>query len=99
MAAQLESLIDRFDDDDALWVAIIKGNGPTFSAGQDLKAARGSCARFSGALESLACGQCHAAAFIHLAVAGSELDRTGAKSWKPPAYVWLFLNLARQDWR
>jgi len=40
MAAQLEALIDRFDDDDALWVAIIKGNGPTFSAGQDLKAAR-----------------------------------------------------------
>ena len=44
------------------------------------------------------CGQCHAAAFIHLAVAGSELDRTGAKSWKPPAHVWLFLNLAGQDW-
>lgn len=40
MAAQLESLIDRYEDDDALWVAIIKGNGPTFSAGQDLKAAR-----------------------------------------------------------
>ena len=40
MAAQLEGLIDRYEDDDALWVAIIKGNGPTFSAGQDLKAAR-----------------------------------------------------------
>jgi len=40
MAQQLEALIDRFDDDDALWVAIIKANGPTFSAGQDLKAAR-----------------------------------------------------------
>ena len=40
MARQLEALIDRFDDDDALWVAIIKANGPTFSAGQDLKAAR-----------------------------------------------------------
>src|SRR5512147_353925 len=40
MAAQLEALIDRYEDDSALWVAIIKGNGPTFSAGQDLKAAR-----------------------------------------------------------
>ena len=40
MAAQLEALIDRYEDDPALWVAIIKGNGPTFSAGQDLKAAR-----------------------------------------------------------
>ena len=40
MAQQLEALIDRFDDDDSLWVAIIKANGPTFSAGQDLKAAR-----------------------------------------------------------
>ncbi len=40
MAAQLEGLIDRYEDDTALWVAIIKGNGPTFSAGQDLKAAR-----------------------------------------------------------
>ena len=40
MAAQLEGLIDRYEDDAALWVAIIKGNGPTFSAGQDLKAAR-----------------------------------------------------------
>jgi enoyl-CoA hydratase len=40
MARELESLVDRFDDDDGLWVAIIKANGPTFSAGQDLKAAR-----------------------------------------------------------
>jgi enoyl-CoA hydratase len=40
MAAQLEALIDRYEDDAALRVAIIKGNGPTFSAGQDLKAAR-----------------------------------------------------------
>jgi len=40
MARQLEALVDRFDDDDALWVAIIRGNGPTFSAGQDLKSAR-----------------------------------------------------------
>jgi enoyl-CoA hydratase len=40
MAAQLEALIDRYEEDAALWVAIIKGNGPTFSAGQDLKAAR-----------------------------------------------------------
>jgi enoyl-CoA hydratase len=40
MAREMESLMDRFDDDDRLWVAIIKANGPTFSAGQDLKAAR-----------------------------------------------------------
>ena len=40
MATQLEALMDRFDDDEQLWVAIIKANGPTFSAGQDLKAAR-----------------------------------------------------------
>ena len=40
MARQLEALIDRFDDDDGLWVAIVRGNGPTFSAGQDLKSAR-----------------------------------------------------------
>jgi enoyl-CoA hydratase len=40
MARQLEALVDRFDEDDALWVAILRGNGPTFSAGQDLKAAR-----------------------------------------------------------
>lgn len=40
MAQQLEALIDRFDDDATLWVAIIKANGPTFSAGQDLKSAR-----------------------------------------------------------
>jgi enoyl-CoA hydratase len=40
MARQLEALVDRFDEDDQLWVAIIKANGPTFSAGQDLKAAR-----------------------------------------------------------
>jgi enoyl-CoA hydratase len=40
MATQLEALMDRFDDDETLWVAIIKANGPTFSAGQDLKAAR-----------------------------------------------------------
>jgi len=40
MARQLEALIDRFEDDDGLWVAIVRGNGPTFSAGQDLKSAR-----------------------------------------------------------
>jgi len=40
MARQLEALIDRYEEDADLWVAVIRGNGPTFSAGQDLKAAR-----------------------------------------------------------
>jgi enoyl-CoA hydratase len=41
MACQLEAIIDRYDADDELWVAIIKGEGGTFCAGQDLKAAAG----------------------------------------------------------
>jgi enoyl-CoA hydratase len=39
MARQLEAIVDRYDADDELWVAIIKGEGGTFCAGQDLKAA------------------------------------------------------------
>ena len=39
MARQLEALVDRFDTDEALWVAVIRGEGGTFCAGQDLKAA------------------------------------------------------------
>ncbi|WP_231123405.1 crotonase/enoyl-CoA hydratase family protein [Nocardioides sambongensis] len=35
----LEAVLDEFDADDALRVAILTGAGPTFSAGQDLKAA------------------------------------------------------------
>ena len=38
MARQIEEQIDRLDEDDQLWVGIIKANGPTFCAGQDLKA-------------------------------------------------------------
>jgi len=40
MARQMESVIDAYEDNDQLWVAIVKANGPTFSAGQDLKPAR-----------------------------------------------------------
>ena len=39
MARQLEAVIDEYDADDQLWVAVIRANGPTFSAGQDLKSA------------------------------------------------------------
>lgn len=38
MARQMEGVIDLYDDNDQLWAAIICANGPTFSAGQDLKA-------------------------------------------------------------
>lgn len=37
MARQMEAVIDQYDADDGLWVAVIRANGPTFSAGQDLK--------------------------------------------------------------
>lgn len=39
MALQLEAIVDRFDEDDALWVAVLRGEGTTFCAGHDLKAA------------------------------------------------------------
>lgn len=39
MAVELETVMDRFDADIALRIAIIKGAGSTFCAGQDLKAA------------------------------------------------------------
>jgi enoyl-CoA hydratase len=37
MALQMEAIIDGFEEDDQLWVAIIRGEGQSFSAGQDLK--------------------------------------------------------------
>ena len=37
MARQMEAVIDEYDADNDLWVAVIRSNGPTFSAGQDLK--------------------------------------------------------------
>jgi enoyl-CoA hydratase len=39
MAVQMEGIIDNLDADPALRVAIIRGEGSTFCAGQDLKAA------------------------------------------------------------
>ncbi|AEF39230.1 crotonase/enoyl-CoA hydratase family protein [Hoyosella subflava] len=38
-ARAMEAAIDEFESDDSLAVAIVTGAGPTFSAGQDLKAA------------------------------------------------------------
>lgn len=34
----MEAAIDRLEEDDAVWVAILTHNGPVFSAGADLKA-------------------------------------------------------------
>lgn len=39
MSAQMQAAMDRYADDASLWVCIIRGEGPTFSAGMDLKAA------------------------------------------------------------
>lgn len=39
MAEEMNAIIDAYEDDKALRAAIIQANGPTFSAGQDLKAA------------------------------------------------------------
>ncbi len=48
MALQMEQVIDQFDQDNALWIAIIRGEGSTFCAGHDLKAAAvGEIARAS----------------------------------------------------
>ncbi len=40
MARQMEAVIDEYDADERLWAAVIRANGPTFSAGQDLKSAQ-----------------------------------------------------------
>jgi enoyl-CoA hydratase len=37
VAAGLEAAIDRLEEDDDLWVGVITGEGPVFSAGADLK--------------------------------------------------------------
>ena len=39
MAEEMSAIIDAYEDDKELRAAIIQANGPTFSAGQDLKAA------------------------------------------------------------
>lgn len=39
MAEELEAVIDRYEEDREMRAAIIRAEGPTFSAGQDLKAA------------------------------------------------------------
>ncbi len=38
VAEGIEAAIDRYEADEALWVAILTGNGKVFSAGADLKA-------------------------------------------------------------
>lgn len=47
LASGLEAALDRFESDDGLWVGILRGEGPAFSAGADLKAVA------SGAREGL----------------------------------------------
>ena len=37
MATGIESALDQFEEDDNLWIAILKANGPVFCAGADLK--------------------------------------------------------------
>lgn len=39
MAAQMKVIVDRYEADDALRVAVLRAEGPTFCPGQDLKAA------------------------------------------------------------
>lgn len=38
LATALEAAVDRLESDEALWVGILRGNGPVFCAGADLKA-------------------------------------------------------------
>ena len=48
VAEFLEEALDKYEDDNALWVAILTGTGPVFSAGADLKAiAAGDARRLS----------------------------------------------------
>tara|TARA_Y100001934_G_scaffold270703_1_gene356029 strand:- start:5587 stop:6351 length:765 start_codon:yes stop_codon:yes gene_type:complete len=50
VAEALEACLDDFESDDELWVAILTGEGPVFSAGADLKAiASGDARRLSTA--------------------------------------------------
>jgi len=37
MASGIEEALDRYESDDALWAAVLTGNGPVFCAGADLK--------------------------------------------------------------
>ncbi len=37
MSSGIESALDRYESDDALWAAVLTGNGPVFCAGADLK--------------------------------------------------------------
>ena len=37
VAQGMEAAIDRLEEDDDLWIGIVAGNGPVFSAGADLK--------------------------------------------------------------
>lgn len=39
MSSQMQAAMDRYAEDPSLWVCVIKGEGASFSAGMDLKAA------------------------------------------------------------
>ena len=48
VASSMEEHIDRVESDDDIWVAIVAGNGPVFSAGADLKEIAAGNARSLG---------------------------------------------------
>ena len=48
LAQALEEAVDRFENDDDLWVGVLAGNGPVFCAGADLKDIKGSAGTFPG---------------------------------------------------
>lgn len=37
VASGMEAALDRYEEDDSLWAAVLRNNGPVFSAGADLK--------------------------------------------------------------
>ena len=47
MADAIEAAIDRFEEDDGVWIAVLAGNGPAFCAGADLKAVASGAAGLS----------------------------------------------------
>ncbi|MGI9623130.1 MAG: crotonase/enoyl-CoA hydratase family protein [Acidimicrobiales bacterium] len=47
LAQGLEAAVDRLENDDEVWVGVLAGNGPVFSAGADLKAVASGNARLA----------------------------------------------------